>query len=121
MLLRKLLIVFTLLLSFGLSAQNGSKKPHYTIINPGFEPFLNYEKALTHTEFDGLRFLNQRRQIPIEDTKIIIELYSAEELQQKYGKQISPLTVKSDVNAKKVKFKLVENNYKMVAVPFDAQ
>ncbi len=116
--MKKAFFTLALLLSIGICAQSGSKKPHYEIINPESEIFLKYEKALTHTEFDGLRFLNQRRQIPIDGSKIIIELYSAQELLEKYGKKISLLTVKNYLGTKQVKLKLADNNYRMVVMEF---
>lgn len=91
-------------------------KRHYTIINPSFDFTLNYEKALSHTQLDGLRFFDQRRKIPVEGTQIVIELYSAKELQKLYGKQISPLTIMDHSKGGQIKFKMAANNYKLEVI-----
>ena|ERR1700758_1201151 len=109
----KLLWIF-IFFGFVLRAQNAPSKEHYRIINPSFEFTLNYEKALINTQLDSLRFLNQRRQIQIAGTNIILELYSAQELLDKYGKPISPLTIINPITAKEVRLKLGTNNSSMV-------
>jgi gliding motility-associated-like protein len=108
--MKKFVFIFFLIYASSGFAQN-LKKAHYNILNPSFDFTLNYEKALSHVQVDGLRFLNQRRSIPIEGSKINIELYSAQELLSLYGKPISPLTVTDPANAPSVNFKFEANNY----------
>ncbi len=111
------LVSFLLTFVYSVSAQETVNKTHYRIINENFESTLNYEKALEHTQLDNLRYFNKRRQIPIEGTGIIIELFSAEELLYSYGKPISPLTIKDISNAPFVKFQLASNKYSLETLP----
>lgn len=113
----KKLFFFMLIMPFFLRAQAPKKKEHYQIINQNFEFTLFYEKAMTHTDLDSLRFLNERRQVPVEGTTIFIELFSAQELFDKYQKPISPLTIMNPAKARKVKLKLASNNYSLLVVP----
>ncbi|MEO8760936.1 MAG: CUB domain-containing protein, partial [Bacteroidia bacterium] len=98
-------------------AQQSASKVNYTIFNEGFESTLVYEKALSHTQLDGLRYLNSRRKINIEGTKVSIELFSAQELLRAYGKPISPLTTTTPNKATDVMFKLASDNYSLLTSP----
>jgi len=111
--IKKLALLFLVLSGFFGVAQQQISKSHYQIINPAFEYTLNYEKALSHTQLDGLRYLNSRRRINIEGTQISIELYSAKELLDVYGKLISPLTIQNPIEGQDVKFALSKDNYKL--------
>ena len=114
----KRLFIFLFLTTFFFSkAQLQEKKIHYKIINPAVEQTLVYEKALYNTDLDGLRFLNESRIIPIEGTYILIELFSAKELQKKYGKEISPLTITNSVSVRNIKFKLAQDKLSLLVVP----
>jgi hypothetical protein len=93
-----------------LSQDDKKPKEHYRIINPNMEFSLNYEKALYHARLDSLRFKDQRRQLPIEGTTIIVEIFSAQELLDTYKKPISPLTKSYSKNAKKIGLRLNENS-----------
>src|SRR6185312_10743866 len=104
------LVICLLLVGYFSTAQQTVQKTHYRIINEGFDFTLTYEKALEHTQLDNLRYLDSRRQIPVEGTKISIELFSAQELLEKYGKPISPLTATKSSVLAPVKFKLSANN-----------
>ena len=115
--MKKFIPLLLLFCSFYGIAQQGVNKTHYKIINPDFEFTLNYEKALSHLQVDGLRFMNERRQIAIEGTSIKVELYSAQELLIAYGKPISPLTIKNPSVAPSVALKLSENNYSLLITP----
>ena len=113
-----LLITSLLLVGFFGIAQQRVNKASYQIINPNFDFILKYEKALSHTQLDGLRFMNQRRQIPIEGTNVKIELYSAQELLINYGKTISPLTIKNPNNAQNNTLKLSDDYYNLIIQNF---
>jgi hypothetical protein len=115
--IKKLLTLSLLLVCFFPKAQETQKKVHYIIHNPAVESALKYEKALYHTDLDGLRFLNGRRIIPVEGSFITIELFSANELLKSYGKQISPLTITNSVSPRNIKFKMAENKMSLIVVP----
>lgn len=105
-----LLFVFVLLACFaGISQSNSASqknKEHYRIINANQEDDLRYVKAMTKASVDSLRFLNERRQIPISGTTMVLELYSAQELKDTYGKPVSLLTIKDPAKARKVAVRL---------------
>ncbi len=109
-------LIFLLLGYCGL-AQEKASKIHYRIINEDLEFSLKYEKALEHTSLDNLRYLDSRRQIQIEGTKISVELFSAKELLTSYGKPISPLTVKKSSVLEPIKFKLAPSKYSLLITP----
>jgi gliding motility-associated-like protein len=115
--MRTYLLICLLLLGYYGTAQQALQKNHYSIINKDFEFTLPYEKALEHTQLDNLRYLDSRRQVPVEGTKIIIELFSAQELFTSYGKPISPFTAKKSVVEEPIKFKLSANNYFLLTTP----
>ena len=53
-----------------------------------------YNVALINfSQLDEFRFLNQRRKILFEKNKIFVELFSANELAEQFGKEVSPLTI----------------------------
>src|ERR1700757_156321 len=111
------LLICLLLFGYCGIAQQTAQKNHYRIINENSEFSLNYEKALAHTQLDNLRYLDSRRQIPVEGTKISIELFSAQELLENYGKPISPLTARKLSVVEPIKFKLSSNNYSLLTTP----
>ena len=107
--MRKLALLFTLcLLSFWVSAQN---KNSFRLVNNGTTDPTLYEKALGVASFDTLRFLNKTRMIPISGTSLVVEIYSAQYLFDKYGKQVSPHTILDETKAPKIRFKLNKNNH----------
>ena len=115
--MKKLILFFLLISGFSGIAQQSRNKVHYKFINPALEQTLKYEKALTQMQLDEFRFMNERRQISIEGTSLIVELFSAQELLISYGKAISPLTIKNPINAPNVSFKLAKNNYTLLVEP----
>ena len=115
--MRTYLLICLLLFGYCGIAQQTAQKEHYRILNSEFDFTLIYEKALGHTQLDHLRYLNTRRQIPVEGSKLIIELFSAQELLEKYGKPISPFTATESVVKEPIKFKLAANNYSLLTTP----
>ena len=107
--MRKFLLLFFILGVHIGFAQQEIYKSHYEFIAPEGTSTLYYEKALQHTSLDELRYLNERRTIPMEGTNIKLELYSAKELYDLYGKPISPIVAEHSNN---VKLKL-SNGYKL--------
>jgi hypothetical protein len=72
-----------------------AKKFHYEINsseNDSINKRIN-QAAFDYVKFDELRFLDERRVIPIKGYNASLLLYSANELLEKYGKQISPFTI----------------------------
>ena len=73
-----------------------------------------YKTAVNnYTNLDELRFLDQRRIIPFEKNEISIELFSANELLEKYGKEIPKNTIVHGSKYLPVHFQLInwENGY----------
>jgi len=53
-----------------------------------------YKRALLEfSQLDEFRFLNERRTILFEKNQITVELFSANELVEKFGKEVSPFTI----------------------------
>jgi hypothetical protein len=65
------------------------------------------------SDLDEFRFLNERRMIFFEKNLISVELYSASELYEKYGKEIAPSTIIPGSKYYPVTFQIIpwENNY----------
>jgi hypothetical protein len=82
------------------------KKEHYRFINDAGEDPLIYEKAMSKSAMDTLRFLNSRRHIPLVGSKIILELFSAQEMFEMYKKPISPFAIKNEATARKIKLRV---------------
>lgn len=91
------------------------KKEHYRIINNGSDDPLWVEKAMYHANMDSLRFVNERRRIPIEGTSLVLELYSAQELLTEHQKPIHPLNITDATKARKYKLRL--DNGLFTAIP----
>ncbi|MGZ3894124.1 MAG: hypothetical protein ACXVC8_06930 [Bacteroidia bacterium] len=83
------------------------------------EPLLPYEKAMVHADLDSLRFVSERRRIPVDGTTIMIELFSADELWERYKKPISPLNIKDPSKCRKVKVKLANAPHYLAVVPLN--
>ena len=72
---------------------------------------LMYKTALTnYDQLDEFRFLNERRIIFFEKNGIYVELYSASELYDKYGKEISPTTISPGQTYLPATFQLINWN-----------
>ena len=53
-----------------------------------------YKLALLEfSQLDEFRFLNERRTILFEKNQIAVELFSANELAEQFGKEVSPFTI----------------------------
>ena len=108
--------------SFGIKKQstssesvNASKENNKTVSNEKrhfkfhfYETNLDtaayYKAAYYFYRFDNYRFYGSRRIIYFANKEASIELYSAKELVDKYGKRISPLTIKDEINFPKIEF-----------------
>ena len=70
-----------------------------------------YNTALINfSQLDEFRFLNQRRTILFEKNQIFVELFSAQELFELYGKEISPVTITSGKTYLPATFQLINWN-----------
>lgn len=92
------------------STEPAVKKELYRVINTGSDNPAMLYKALNHCHLDSLRFLNERRQLAVEGTTLVLELFSANELLERYGKPVSLLTIKDPAKARKVKLKINSHN-----------
>jgi hypothetical protein len=105
-------IVITLCLSTYSQAQTSdlsSPKKHYSLVTSDKKISLApFELALSASNLDQFRLYDQRRTIFFERNSVSVELFSAKELLENYGKQISPLTIQKDKDMIPVIFKLKE-------------
>jgi hypothetical protein len=70
-----------------------------------------YKLALLEfSQLDEFRFLNERRTIHFEKNQIAVELFSANELAEQYGKEISPYTIVPGKTFLPVTFQLINWN-----------
>lgn len=66
-------------------------KTHYRILDSGIDISLPaVESQLSDLDLDPYRYVHVRRQLTIQGTNYVIELYSADELWQMYQKILSP-------------------------------
>lgn len=65
---------------------------------------------LEFSQLDEFRFLNERRTIHFEKNQIAVELFSANELAEQYGKEISPYTIVPGKTYLPVTFQLINWN-----------
>lgn len=95
--MKRILILAFLLCATIFSAQTSAKQ-HFIIHSVDHTTDLKkYETAAnTWGKLDEFRLLDKRRIISFTDHKATIELFSANELKDLYGKQISPLTITSN-------------------------
>lgn len=78
---------------------------------------LSYYKAASlFDRYDNYRFLNQRRIIYFDNRQVSIELFSANELKEKYGKRISPYTIKEGSTYPEIEFHLEDGLIKEVLI-----
>lgn len=88
-----------------------STKVHYRVVN--IESYINpdflQQAAYEFSGFDSLRFVNERRVIPVKGTQVFIELYSGVELLEMYGKEISPLNIPSNNDVTSYQFVFIES------------
>ena len=106
-------IIIISLLTFFLTqkAYGQTDKQHYVFHGVTNEKETEeYSHSIsTFGQLDQFRFLNERRIIKFSNSQVSIELFSAEELEKKYGKQISPLTIFEKDKAQKIAFEVTPN------------
>jgi hypothetical protein len=97
-----ILFVF-ILLSSSLSAQKS--KSHYLLHNPDPAiPAAVYEEAINKKNFEEFRYVDARRTIKFSGSSASIELFSAKELLELYGKAIHPMNIKYPASAASIEF-----------------
>ena len=114
-------LIFALSFSFKVFGQNqvGVMKKHYEISSSiDNEDFTQYEQAINnYTELDQFRFLENRRTIKFSGSEVTIELYSAKELFEQYGKEIAPSTIMPGTFYKPVNFMITVNDEILTIFP----
>jgi hypothetical protein len=109
--LQRICIVVALFILSSFTAFAQKAKEHYILHNP--DPKISaevYKAAIENKDLDQFRYLNQRRTIRFANSQASIEIFSAKELLDKYGKQISPLTIKDPAGAASIEFVLYPEN-----------
>ncbi len=104
------ILLLSLMLSFTFIKAQTSEKRHFIIhkVDNSIDA-VKYQTAIDNWgQLDSYRLMNQRRIIYFTDSKLSIELLSAQELLDTYGKQISPHTIKSP-DYVKVAFELTQD------------
>ena len=107
----KLFIPILLFLLFCSSVKSqSSKKDHFSLItNKSASETIIYETAVRdYADIDKFRFYDKRRRIIIQNSEITLELHSALELKEKYGKPIAPLTIMPGSEYQGVEFYLTD-------------
>jgi len=92
--------------------QNATKF-HYEIVSNENDSINKriYQAAYDYKKFDEVRFLDSRRNINISGYNAYLILYSANELLERYGKQISPFTILPDSTFPEVELLFTENKF----------
>jgi hypothetical protein len=104
-LIPKALLTILLFTAFSKTGIAQTAKPHFVIHNPGnAADNPNYEYALKDFDFDSYRFYDKRRTIKFTNSDVTIELYSAKELLDIYGKPVSPFTLMDNKPKKEIEF-----------------
>lgn len=93
--MKRLKLLLALFLIVNIAFAQTPKKEHYIVHST--KPGVNLEKYYTALDnwshLDEYRFYDTRRVINFVDDGISVELYSAKELKQIYGKEIPPGTI----------------------------
>ena len=92
-------------------------KPHYIVNNPGdAKETSSYYDLLSNFNLDEYRFLDKRRTIKFVNSDVTVDLYSAKEMLDIYGKPISPLTIMDNVPKKNIAFFLYGGKIQIVTL-----
>lgn len=98
-------LIVLLLISGTTAFAQDKAKSHYIIHNPDPNiPISAYQEAIEKKDLDSFRFYDTRRTIKIADSQTTIEIFSAKELLDLYGKPISPFTIKDPSKATNIEF-----------------
>jgi len=88
-------------------------KFHYEIVSNENDSINKriYQAAYDYKKFDEVRFLDSRRNINISGYNAYLILYSANELLERYGKQISPFTTLPDTDFPQMTLFFTDNKF----------
>jgi len=107
-------------ISFAQAQGPVKQKKHYSLVSTDSKINLSpFEMALSaSSQLDQFRIYDQRRIIFFERNSVSVELFSAKELEENFGKQISPNTImnKSEVIPVIFHLKEVNGNYSIEPV-----
>lgn len=100
-------------------AQIAVEKKHYSLkSSDSMLDLTPFEMALNSSiNLDEFRLIDKQRVIYFERNSVSVELFSATELLEKYGKQISQYTIKNESEMIPVVFQLKEFNGKYSIEP----
>jgi hypothetical protein len=110
--LSALLIAF----AFTSTALAQGAKPHYAFANASADEAAKFTELLKDFNLDGYRCYNKRRTIHFLNSNVSVDLYSAKELLDTYGKAISPLTIMNDTPTEEIAFLLLNGKIQIVKV-----
>lgn len=98
--------------SFSQEKENITQKKHYSLVSSNSKiNLVPFEMALSaSSQLDQFRLYDQRRVIFFERNSVSVELFSAKELEENFGKQISPHTIMKESEKIPVIFLLKEVN-----------
>jgi len=95
-----------------ISAQTNEKVHYYLHADAGEADLEKYARAIdAYGRLDMFRFIDSRRTISFAGTGVSVELCSASELKQMYGKAISPRTIVDAQQALSIEFVLTEGGF----------
>ena len=97
-------LTILLVVAFSRAGFAQTAKPHFIIHTSATQDIPNYEYALKDFDFDSYRFYDKRRIIKFTNSDATIELYSAKELLDIYGKPVSPFTLMDNKPKKEIEF-----------------
>lgn len=101
----KTIFILFLFIALTKSSLGQGSKPHYVVNNPGdSKETASYYDLLNNFDFDPYRFYDKRRTIKFINNNITVDLYSAKEMLDKYGKLISPVTIMDNTPKKDIAF-----------------
>jgi hypothetical protein len=106
---RLLLSLIAMLLSGFLFSQNEPTKEHFIITKNSSDIDVEKYAAAANSGFinlDAYRFYDKRRVINFTGTDATIELYSAKEMKEKYGKIVPAETIMPGQDFKEITFSL---------------
>lgn len=108
--MKRIKLLFTL--AVFIVAMNGiaqtEKKEHFIIHTNGalIDVAKHTEAISAYSAIDQFRFYDKRRIIKFTESEATVELLSAKELLEKYGKQIPPQTIMPDQIYKEITFSI---------------
>ncbi|MFL5762293.1 MAG: hypothetical protein ACJ77K_00015 [Bacteroidia bacterium] len=110
------LLASVLLIAFSGEIKAQGAKPHYAINNASADEANKYTELLKDFNLDGYRCYDKRRTIHFLNSNASVDLYSAKELLDTYGKAISPLTIMDNTPKQDIAFLVVSGKIQIVTI-----